>query len=212
MNTSLKVFQVKVTNTGAMCPLMNEGMKPWCKYSDRGSDLVGLEEPENWYQNQAPQRFSCSDPFHNWLLGMTSLLSLSFELWTKLCLQTSRKYHSLLFLSAQVSFFNLAKIPICLENLLHIFRTAPYLCVSPLWPLWSSPWLPLWLSVSLEFWELIINWRKSTRGCKQKEISMKESYLWSHRQIRSAVFNLFPERIAPYRAEVWLVLPESSVN
>ena len=34
MNTSLKVFQVKVTNTGAMCPLMNEGMKPWCKYSE----------------------------------------------------------------------------------------------------------------------------------------------------------------------------------
>ena len=64
----------------------------------------------------------------------------------------------------------------------------------------------------MEFWELIISWRKSTRGCKQKEISMKESYLWSHRQIRSAVFNLFPESMAPYRAEVWLVLPESSVN
>ena len=111
-----------------------------------------------------------------------------------------------------MSFFNLAEIPIYLENFLHIFRTAPYLCISPLWPLWSSPWLPLWLSVSLEFWELIINWRKSTRGCKQKEISMKESYLWSHRQIRSAVFNLFPESMAPYRAEVWLVLPESSVN
>ena len=102
MKTGLKVFQVKVTNTGAMCPLMNEGMKPWCKYSDRGSDLVGLEEPENWYWNQAPQRFSCSDPHHNWLLGMTSLLSLSFELWTKLCLQTSRKYHGLFFLSARV--------------------------------------------------------------------------------------------------------------
>ena len=64
----------------------------------------------------------------------------------------------------------------------------------------------------MKFWELIISWRKSTRGCKQKEISMKESYLWSHRQIRSAVFNLFPESMAPYRAEVWLVLPESSVN
>ena len=111
-----------------------------------------------------------------------------------------------------MSFFNLAEIPIYLENFLHIFRTAPYLCISPLWPLWSSPWLPLWLSVSLKFWELIISWRKSTRGCKQKEISMKESYLWSHRQIRSAVFNLFPESMAPYRAEVWLVLPESSVN
>ena len=53
-----------------MCPLMNAGMKPWCKYSDRGSDLVGLEEPENWYWNQAPQKFSGCDPFHNWLLGM----------------------------------------------------------------------------------------------------------------------------------------------
>ena len=121
-----------------------------------------------------PRGSAVSNPHRNWLLGMTSLLSLSFELWTKLCLQTSRKYHSLLFLSAQVSFFNLAKIPICLENLLHIFRTAPYLCVSPLWPLWSSPWLPLWLSVSLEFWELIISWSKSTRFWKQKEKSILE--------------------------------------
>ena len=212
MNTSLKVFQVKVTNNGAMCP---RWLKGWSLDANFQAEVL------TWWVwrslrtdigTKLPRGSAVSNPHRNWLLGMTSLLSLSFELWTKLCLQTSRKYHSLLFLSAQVSFFNLAKIPICLENLLHIFRTAPYLCVSPLWPLWSSPWLPLWLSVSLEFWELIINWRKSTRGCKQKEISMKESYLWSHRQIRSAVFNLFPERIAPYRAEVWLVLPESSVN
>ena len=148
-------------------------------------------------RTKLPRGSPVSNLHHNWLLGMTSLVYLFFKPWTKLCLQTSRKYHSLLFLSARVSFFNLAEIPIGLENFLHIFRTAPYLCISPLWPLWSSPWLPLWLSVSLEFWELIINWSKSTRGCKQKEISMLESYLLSHRQIRSAVFNLFPENMAP---------------
>ena len=95
-----------------------------------------------------------------------------FELWTKLGLKTSRKCHSLL--SAQVSFFNLAEILTCLENFLHILRTAPYLCAFPWWPLWSSPWLPLWVSISLEFWELIISWSKSTRFWKQKEKSILE--------------------------------------
>ena len=101
---------------------------------------------------------------------------------------------------------NWPKFPSAWKSSCTFSEISPPLCLP------SSPWLPLWLSVALEFWELIISWRKSTRGCKQKEISMKESYLWSQRQIRSAVFNLFPETMAPKRAEVWLVLPESSVN
>lgn len=86
-----------------------------------------------------PRGSAVSNPHLNWL---------SFDLWTKLCLQTSRKYHSLIFLSAQLSFFNLAEFHLPRKLPAH-FRTAPYLCISPLWPLWSSPWLPLWLSVSL---------------------------------------------------------------
>lgn len=146
---------MKVTYTGAWCLLMS-----W-SFDVNFQTEVLIQwvwiRMEDWHCKQAPIRQTTDCFVYHCPLSFEQTVALFF--WKMLWLP---------FVSERVSFFDCLIFHL-LKISLHI--SEPPLSLShPIKAIWSSPCLPLWVSISLEFWELIISWRKSTRCWKQKEI------------------------------------------
>ena len=128
----------------------------------RWYELPGIGS-ENWHGKQAPQRLWNRWSMNHWL----PCPWLPFKLWTNLWLCASGTcFHYHLYLNTCLS---LICIITSAKNHPPHLRTTPLHQRLPITGPLSCPYLPLWVFISLEFWELIISCRKSTRCCKQKE-------------------------------------------